>query len=1122
MLDPEQNARLLELFSQAVDLEPAARVDFCLRECVGEPELSTELLAMLAVEHGQLGSFLATPAAMPVELDAVLGAVRGGESAAGPNCGIERPGVVLGGYVLVEELGQGGMGVVWLARQENLHREVALKLVRPNLQSAALLERFRREAKILGRLHHPGIAQVYEIGTATLAMGDLRYEQPFFAMEYVRGLPLDDHARDHDLDMRSRMQLIARVCDAVSHAHEHGVVHRDLKPGNILVAENGEPKILDFGIARVTDSDVMTMQTAVGDVIGTVPFMSPEQVIGDSSTIDARSDVYSLGAVLYQLLSGRLPADVSGRSIPEAARVIRDDEPTRLGALATTCRGDVETIVHRALEKDRERRYQSAAELAADIRRFLAHEPIVARPVSTLYQARKFARRHKGFVGGLLATFVVLVIGVVVATMLAVRANRSADALRRAVYAQGLMLASARLEDHHVAIAEQALRATPAELRGWEWEHLESRLDMSLQALSLPGDGHLVGEAWFSADERIVSAWVLHGESTAGSERRAVIERWQLSSGERLAPELSVDFVNPTEPLYFNSGWGYRANDTLHWFDSKTATELRVAVSALVHDGRPANNLTFCLAARRVAWAAPPATGKPGRSNWIQDHVTHVTDLGADAVVADRTIVGGLPFRISADGRHLAMLTDVVGGVSVWSEGRGVVRLEGHTDRVRGVCGNADWSILATASRDGTVRTWDGRTGKPIATGTAPKGSSGGVRLNAAGDRLVSSSDDGTILVWSAPELHLLTILYGHRNRAPGNLALSESGSLFASKAYVSGEYLRVWDVSIQGDPWELRGHEKYVYGLAVSPDGTIVASGGWDRTVRLWNTRTLAPIATLEGHSTWIGTIAFSPDGTRIASVDNARHLRIWDVSSGGLRLETTDYELPVAAPITWHPDGERLLVAVGDRGPALFDCRDRERHQESFGVLREFRSGVVSGDGTRFVRYFLRGRDTDERSLDCLALCATDDGRELARVAADKDSFKLAFSPAGSGPLRLLVPYEQPGEGGTRFGWCLLDAVSGEVLANPAVGQSRTLAVAFSPDGQRFVTGGYDNSIIVWDAEGKEELVRLDGHTEYVYRLVFSPDGRTLYSASGDHTVRVWGTTPLREVLQARRTSR
>jgi tetratricopeptide (TPR) repeat protein len=328
----------------------------------------------------------------------------------------------IGRYRILRLLGAGGMGIVYEAEQESPRRTVALKVVKPGFANPELRHRFEQEFAALGRLHHSGIAQIYEAGAAD-AGWDL---QPYFAMELVRGRPLLEYAGAH-LNTRQRLELMLKICEAVDHAHRHGIIHRDLKPGNILVEETGQPKILDFGVARATDSDARaTRQTDVGQIVGTLAYMSPEQALGDPLELDVRSDVYALGVICYELLAGRLPYDV-GKKLHEAVLTIRERDPAPLGSIDRIYRGDVETIVAKALEKDKERRYASAAELAADIRRYLADEPILARPASTAYQLQKFARRQKALVTGVAAVFVVLAGGIVASTWQAARATRERD-----------------------------------------------------------------------------------------------------------------------------------------------------------------------------------------------------------------------------------------------------------------------------------------------------------------------------------------------------------------------------------------------------------------------------------------------------------------------------------------------------------------------------------------------------------------------------------------------------------------------------------------------------------------------------------------------------------------------
>lgn len=362
----------------------------------------------------------------------------------------------IGAYRIERVLGEGGMGVVYLAEQPHPRRKVALKIIRPGVVGPRLLRRFEFETQVLARLEHPGVARIYDAGAIDVGAGP----QPYFAMEYVEGLPLGEYAATHDLNVRSRLDLLARVADAVHHAHQKGVIHRDLKPANILVDERDAPRILDFGVARAVDDDFAPaepLQTDLGQLVGTLPYMSPEQLAAEHADLDIRADVYALGVIGYQLLTGRLPHDVSGSTIADAARRICDGPVTTLRSHDATLRGDIETIIGKAMARERDRRYSSASDFAADIRAFLDDRPIAARAPSAIYNLRMFARRNRALVGGIVAVFLVLVLGVIATTY----GFAQADAARRLAEAEAerARLAEDAATDARIEAEQEAERA---------------------------------------------------------------------------------------------------------------------------------------------------------------------------------------------------------------------------------------------------------------------------------------------------------------------------------------------------------------------------------------------------------------------------------------------------------------------------------------------------------------------------------------------------------------------------------------------------------------------------------------------------------------------------------------
>lgn len=422
--------RALKLFDEIADLDASEQVDALDRHCTSDPDLRSMVERMLAEDltaasssgftRGEGAAIIANEVSFP-----------GTESA--PDW--------IGRYRIVREIGRGGMGVVYEAEQDDPARRVALKVIRDVRATEQTRRRFRREVQLLGRLQHPAIASVFDAGTQQIG-NDLI---PFFAMEFVDGERLDAHVASRQLELHEIALLFERLCEGVQHAHQKGVIHRDLKPSNILIRDSGDsisdgnsgtvdsrvgqPKILDFGVARFTDPESHggTLQTQSGQIIGTLEFMSPEQVAGDTLAIDTRCDVYAIGVMLYQVLSGKKPFDLVGKPVAEAARIIQHVEPAPLGSFNQSLRGDLEIVVAKALEKDPDRRYASAAALGDDLRRYRTDVPIAARPPSAAYQFKKFASRNKGLVSGVSIALVTLILATIGMGVLLAESSRQRD-----------------------------------------------------------------------------------------------------------------------------------------------------------------------------------------------------------------------------------------------------------------------------------------------------------------------------------------------------------------------------------------------------------------------------------------------------------------------------------------------------------------------------------------------------------------------------------------------------------------------------------------------------------------------------------------------------------------------
>jgi eukaryotic-like serine/threonine-protein kinase len=922
---PEPSPEAVEdLFQQAAELFPEQRAAFLDEHCDGNAGLrsAVEELLDFDAKAQSAPAFLQSPVADARALLPLSTAVPAS----------------FGRYRILRICGEGGMGVVYEAEQDNPRRTVALKVIGPGLVSVEHAKRFNHEAQILGRLQHPGIAQVYDAGI-------VEDGRPFFAMEFIRGTPLDEYARDRGLDAAACLDLMARVCHAVQHAHDRGVIHRDLKPGNILVDESGQPKVVDFGVAHVAAADLLrTMsRTQTGQLLGTLSYMSPEQIAADPSGLDARSDVYALGVILFELLAQRLPYRLEQLPVHEVARVIQQQEPSRLGSINSHCRGDVEIIVAKALEKDKTRRYATAHDFASDIRRYLSGEAIVARPPSALYQLQKFAKRNKALVGGVLGVIAALLLGLVGTFRFAVQAGRNAatardkeQEARYQTYRARVAAAAAALADHDVSDAAHELDEAPGELRGWEWRHLRSRLDDS--SAMFPVKAGEITHLIRGPDGLRVAAF------TGASVRLFDLEGRELLSQSfpRSMVWVALDLLAHRQPRLVEYVGGM-----IQVIDTKGRVDLRLKGLPVLNPGPGMISLDGSRLA--VGWSTS------------KDFAITIYQLDGNERPIVRLNPGCYTWSLAFSPDNSRVASAGEDGVTrVWNTAAGAKLAEcrGHRSKVLRVSFRPDGQRLLTTSADGTVRQWDPASGQQVAP---PYERHTGEVMTAAyspdGQWVASGGTDRTIRVWRADDRQERAVLHGHTAfvkelafDADDNNVVSTSSS-FGSQGYDGDGTARVWDLAHNGLP-VLRGHTSYVYPAAYSADGQWIATGSWDHTVRLWDAQTGEHCATLP-HKGTVRALAFGPDSSwLVSSSDGDQRLQVWDVATGQHRQEI-DGTGSFAIAVALNPDGSH--VAAADQYGALsVSARDTGKNMASVrkrGAWRAKMALAYSPDGRRLV---------------------------------------------------------------------------------------------------------------------------------------------------------------------------